>query len=97
MDSEEGELKKRKIDPDSFLTEDELLHGRQRNRVDAIASNVKWITTYAADLNALSELDAEPGTILEMMRMYIKDNEDKVDEFKRVRDMILEDPKQLKK
>jgi 16S rRNA U1498 N3-methylase RsmE len=65
--------------------------------VDGIASHIDWVVRYAADLKAMTEIDAEPITILKMMRMYVKDNDDKVDEFKKLQDMIIEAPEECKK
>jgi len=75
----------------------ELLREAQLSRVNAIASNIDWVVRYAADLTAMTEMDAEPGTILNMMRMYVEDNDDKVDEFKRLQNMIIEAPEERKK
>jgi len=95
MNSEEELAKKRKIDAEVEAYED--LREDQDAQVRAIASNIKWLVRYATDLHAMTEMDAEPGTILNMMKMYVEDNWDKDDEFKKLTAMILEQPDQPKK
>jgi len=94
MDTEEEKTKKRKIDAEQ--SESENIHEKQHRKVDAIASNIKWNIQYDAATKEMSIMDAKPGSIFEMMRIYIGDNADKEEEVKKVKDMItglLDQPK----
>jgi hypothetical protein len=99
MDTKEDESKKRKIDDEPHFSDEDAendeIRERQGDLVRSIASNIRWLVIYATDLKAMSAMDAEPGTILKMMQMYVEDNWDKEDQFKQLQVMILEKPAQL--